>query len=295
MLLGVKILSFNNIYQENLNIFNECLQEYFSTNDLVPHIIYDAVKYSVFNGGKRVRPVLCISLAKSLGVDVNKILPHALAIEFIHSYSLVHDDLPSMDNDDYRRGKLSTHKKYGEAIGVLTGDALLNLAFETVLNKPNFDLLDAKALKILAEYSGYSGMIKGQVLDLEGEATKNYTKENLYEIIVNKTSKLITAPLLIASTLGGGKYFDTLKEYGFSLGYLFQITDDIFDVTETLESIGKTPQKDKDKITAINVFGLDGAKEQANIAYEYCLSLLSDKPELTFLREFTEYIYNRKN
>ena len=288
-------MSFNNIYQENLNIFNECLQEYFSTNDLVPHIIYDAVKYSVFNGGKRVRPVLCISLAKSLGVDVNKILPHALAIEFIHSYSLVHDDLPSMDNDDYRRGKLSTHKKYGEAIGVLTGDALLNLAFETVLNKPNFDLLDAKALKILAEYSGYSGMIKGQVLDLEGEATKNYTKENLYEIIVNKTSKLITAPLLIASTLGGGKYFDTLKEYGFSLGYLFQITDDIFDVTETLESIGKTPQKDKDKITAINVFGLDGAKEQANIAYEYCLSLLSDKPELTFLREFTEYIYNRKN
>lgn len=288
-------MNFNEIYQENLNIFNDYLQRYFSVNDSIPSIIHDAVKYSVFNGGKRVRPVLCISLARSFGVDIEKILPHALAIEFIHSYSLVHDDLPSMDNDDYRRGKLSTHKKFGEAIGVLTGDALLNLAFETVLNKSNFDLLDAKALKILAEYSGYTGMIKGQVLDLEGENTKNYTKESLYEIIINKTSKLITAPLLIASVLSENKYFDTLKEYGFSLGYLFQITDDIFDVTETLETIGKTPKKDQDKITAVNVFGLEGAKAQAKIAYENCLSLLSDKPELDFLRNFTDYIYNRKN
>lgn len=288
-------MNFKEKYQEYLTFFNNGLETFLGNLKDVPENLLSAVKYSVTGGGKRVRPVLCLAVADALGVDLNKVISHALAVEFIHSYSLVHDDLPSMDNDDYRRGKLSTHKKFGEAIGVLTGDALLNLAFETVLSKNDFDLLDAKGLKILAEYAGQNGMIKGQVLDLEGEKSNDLSEEKLYEIIINKTSKLITAPLLVSSVLSGGKYFDILKEYGYNLGFLFQITDDIFDVTETLEIIGKTPNKDKDKITAVNVYGLENARAKAKELYLKCLDLISNVDELAFLREFTEYIYNRKN
>ena len=283
-------------YNEYLEYFNDKLDKYFlSLSKSVKGSILESMQYAVKDGGKRIRPVLLLATAEILGLNREDVIDFALAIEFIHSYSLVHDDLPAMDNDDFRRGKPSTHKKFGEAIGILAGDGLLNLAFETVLSKNNFSLEDAKALKLLSEYAGSSGMIYGQVLDLENEKAVDYSEEKLLCIYNNKTSKLLTAPLLIASILSGGKYYDVLKEYGFNLGYMFQIADDILDVEGDLQTIGKTPHKDENKFSSIKVFGLDGAKHKVDQCYKNCIDLLRDVPSSEFLVELTNYIYNRKN
>ena len=289
------ILNFKDKYAEYLNVFCDYLTEYFSSIKGIPENLYSAMEYAVSGGGKRVRPVLCLAISDMLGVDVKKTLPFALAIEMIHSYSLVHDDLPAMDNDDYRRGKLSTHKKYGEAMGILAGDGLLNLAYEILLSVNDFSLNELKASRIIADYAGSKGMINGQVLDIEGENADNVSESALYDIVINKTAKLITAPILVASSLGGDKYFNELKEYGYNLGLLFQTTDDIFDATSTFEEIGKTPHKDENKITAIKVYGLEGAKLKASIYYENCKKILDLLPNNSFLSDFTDYIYTRKN
>lgn len=290
-------MDYNEQYAHYLNIFNSNLNEAFlSLNNQAPNTIIEAMNYSVKDGGKRLRPVLCLAACDMLGVDLDEAKEFSVALECIHSYSLVHDDLPAMDNDDYRRGKLSTHKKFGEANAILTGDALLNFAFETALKKENFSNKDARALYILAEYAGYSGMIAGQVLDLENEQNNAYNEQKLYDIYENKTAKLITAPLLIASTLSGCKYFNELKEFGYHLGITFQIVDDIMDVEGTLESIGKTPNKDlaEDKLTSIKVFGLEGAKERAKKHYTKCKELLSKIDNNDFLNKLTDAMFVRK-
>lgn len=285
-------------YSVYLDGFNAFLQTKFvEFHEKFPTVLADSMQYAVEGGGKRVRPVLCLSTAKMLGVCEKDALPFALAIELIHSYSLVHDDLPAMDNDDYRRGKLSTHKKFGEAIGILAGDGLLNLAFEVCLQKADFNLNDAKATAIIAEYAGASGMIAGQVLDLQNEKNPTYNEKILYEIYENKTAKLIIAPVLVASALANSKYFNELKEFAFNLGVLFQITDDIMDEEGDLTSIGKTPHKDKeaDKLTSIKVFGLEGAKKRAKLHYEKCKEILSRIPDSEFLQGFTDKMYKRKS
>ena len=284
-------------YSRYLQIFNSYLEQTFSSLEKkVPKTLIDAMTYAVMDGGKRVRPVLCLATAEMLGVSIEKVISYALAIECIHSYSLVHDDLPAMDNDDYRRGKLSTHKKFGEANGILAGDALLNFAFEHCLSKTDFCAKDAKALSILAECAGYRGMIAGQVLDLEYENNEKFDKETLYNIYKNKTAKLITAPLLIASTMAEGKCYDILKEFGYNLGVLFQIVDDIMDVEGSLESIGKTPNKDQsvNKLTSIKLFGVQGAKEQAKIHYDKCKELISKLDRSEFLSDLTDAMYVRR-
>ena len=283
-------------YNEYLTLFENNLLEVFSSlSKTAPETIKTAMNYAVTGGGKRIRPVLCMASAKLVGVDFSQIKEFSIAIECIHSYSLVHDDLPSMDNDDYRRGKLSTHKKFGEANGILAGDALLNFAFSLCLSKPNFNSDDVMALKFLSDSAGYDGMIAGQVLDLESEGIK-INQELLYKIFENKTAKLIIAPLVIPSILSGGKYFKELYEFGYNLGILFQITDDIIDVEGTFEDIGKTPNKDSksDKLTSIKVFGLFGAKEKAKLHYENCVKCLQNIPNNDFLLNLCNKVYNRK-
>lgn len=292
------MISYEEKYDRYLNKFNDYFIDVFrSLSDNAPDEIRRAMFYAVHGGGKRIRPILCISVAELLGVRFDDIKELALAVEMIHSYSLVHDDLPAMDNDDYRRGKLSTHKMFGEANGILAGDALLNFAFEHVLSKENFTKKHAKALSVLAEYSGYSGMIGGQVLDLRNGDNTEKNEKTLYDIIDKKTAKLITAPLLIASILSDGKYYDEFKTFGCNLGLLFQITDDILDEEGTLETIGKTPHKDKDadKLTAIKVFGLDGAKERAEMHYKKCKSIIDGIDNADFLSELTDKIFVRKS
>ncbi len=290
-------MSFESKLKFYTDTFNKSLSNYLdSVKKGVPPTLYEAVKYSVSDGGKRVRPVLCYAVSDMLGVDFSQIEYYAIAVELIHSYSLVHDDLPCMDNDDYRRGKYSTHKKYGEATGVLVGDALLNLAIETSLKKSHYTDNDISALKILFYCSGFNGMIKGQMLDLENENRSDISEETMNEIFINKTSRLIEAPILIASLMADKLYFEQLNEYGTLLGILFQLTDDILDVESNLQVLGKTPNKDAEsgKLSAVKVYGLDGAKNKAEEIYLTCKEILSDIPNSDFLSEFTDKIYNRK-
>ena len=289
-------MNYKEQYNFYFNLFEKNLLEAFdSLNESAPSTIKDAMKYAVLDGGKRIRPVLCLAAADMLDVSFEKVKEFTVALECIHSYSLVHDDLPAMDNDDYRRGKLSTHKKFGEANGILAGDALLNFAFEYCLSKKDFNSFDAKALKILGEFAGYSGMIAGQVLDLQCE-NETPSVDMLYNIYKNKTAKLITAPLLIASHISGGKYYDELYEYGYNLGVLFQIIDDIMDVECTLEDIGKTPNKDSaaGKLTSVSVFGLNGAKELAKKHYDLCKNIIEKIPNSEFLQMLTDEMFVRR-
>lgn len=291
------MVNYNDKYNYYLEYFNTCLNDALSNLSVnAPKIIKDAMIYATTDGGKRVRPVLCFAAADMLNVSLDRVKNFALAIEMIHSYSLVHDDLPCMDNDDYRRGKLSTHKKFGQANGVLAGDALLTYAFELCLSSENLNKNDIDAIKVLAEYSGYNGMIAGQVLDLMAESCHDHSEELLINIFTNKTSKLLTVPLLMASCIANKKYYDLLNEFGVNLGVMFQITDDVMDVEGTLESIGKTPNKDKsvNKLTSVSIFGLQGAKEKSKQLFENCLNILSKIENSEFLVEFTKKLYVRK-
>ena len=284
-------------YKEYLTYFEDCLKARLnSLTESAPENIKSAMEYAVSGGGKRVRPVLCFAVCEMLGGRLEDVKEIALAIEFIHSYSLVHDDLPAMDNDDYRRGKFSTHKKFGEALGILAGDALLNFAFETIFSANGFTDGYIKAARIIADYAGYSGMIGGQVSDLENEKSQTAGEKELYDIYLNKTAKLISAPILAASLICDGKFYDELKEFGYHLGILFQITDDIMDECGTIEQIGKTPHKDdaENKLTAVKVFGLKGAKKVAEKHYLSAKSIIGEIDGVGFLTEFTDKMYLRK-
>ena len=284
-------------YKKYFDYFNLYLEEKLNNLDTQsPSLIKEAMSYAIIDGGKRVRPALCFITAQILGIDKEQVVDFALAIELIHAYSLVHDDLPAMDNDDYRRGKLSTHKKYGEAFGILAGDALLNFAFETALNKPNFDKNDLEAIKLLANFAGYSGMIAGQVLDLQNEKTSTLSKETLYDIYLNKTAKLIMAPILIASIIAQKKHYDKLYEYGYNLGVTFQIIDDILDEEGDFNQLGKSLHKDiqNGKLTAVSVFGLEGAKQKAKEHYEKCINAIIDIENNDLLLAFAKKMFERK-
>ena len=284
-------------YTEYLNFFNESLTRRLKTlSPDAPSVIKDAMEYATVGGGKRVRPILCYATSEMLGGNLQMTEEFALAIEFIHSYSLVHDDLPAMDNDDYRRGKLATHKQFGEAIGILAGDALLNYAFETMLSK-EIDYYDIRAMRLVAKASGYNGIIGGQVLDLQNEKNDNATEKDLYSTYLNKTAKLISLPVEVASTLCGEKHLEELSEYGYHLGILFQISDDIMDVEGTLEELGKTPHKDDkvDKLTSVKLFGLQGAKDLAFKHYSAAKKIIERIDGVGFMNSFTDKLYFRKS
>ena len=291
-------MTFDLILNGYISRFNQKLTEYLQfIKNTVPNTLFDAIEYSLTPGGKRVRPVLCYMVSEALGVDLRQVDYFAMAIEMIHSYSLVHDDLPCMDDDDYRRGKYSTHKQFGEATAVLTGDALLNLAMECALTKQEFLSNDVQALRVLFDCSGANGMIKGQVLDLENESNTNATEEIMNQISINKTSKLIVAPILIASLMANKSYYGELSEYGTLLGLLFQITDDILDVESSFNVLGKTPNKDEksEKASAVKIYGLQGAKDKAFTIYSRCVDILNKIPNTETLLLFTEKIYKRKS
>lgn len=288
------------IFQQRFNqykqYFEDVLEGAISDYCNEDNTLFSAIKYSIIDAGKRVRPVLCYAVNEMLGGKKERVNKFALAIEMIHTYSLVHDDLPCMDNDDYRRGKLSTHKKFTENIGVLTGDALLNLAFELALSS-KLDDDEIFALSLLAKCAGAKGMIKGQVLDLENEGNKHASEKELIEIYHNKTAKLITAPILIASAVNQKKYFNELSVFAYNLGMLFQFVDDLMDVESNFIKMGKTPNKDLkvDKLTSIRVYGLEKTKEFCDEFHNKCISILNTIPNSEFLKEFTTFMLNRRN
>lgn len=236
-----------------------------------PQLIWESIRYSVLAEGKRIRPVLMLESARVCGGDTESILPAACALEMLHAQSLIHDDLPCMDNDDYRRGKLTNHKVYGEATAVLAGDALLSYAPHIIIKHTPDKVDKTVLLQVLEEFlhaAGAMGIVGGQVVDIESEnkeidlATFNY-------ILAHKTGELFKFAMRAGALLSGAseELLSALSFYGKTIGYAFQIADDILDVVGTLETIGKTPGKDENshKNTHVSVYGLEESKKELEI------------------------------
>ena len=233
-----------------------------------PKTIHEAMRYSIFAGGKRLRPVICLASAEVISGKADAALPLACAVECIHTYSLIHDDLPSMDNDDFRRGKPTSHKVYGEGIAVLAGDALLTIAFEIAAQcKATARYSHATIIRELAHASGSQALVAGQVADLEGEG-KKISPADLRYIHENKTAALIASSIRLGAMAANAtpKQLANLTDFGQSLGLAFQVIDDILDVTQTTEKLGKSAGKDiaAQKATYPALLGLPKAKKEAD-------------------------------
>ncbi len=290
---------FNFRYREYLTQFEAYLEEYADKLKTKPEVLGESMRYSLQSGGKRVRPVLMLACADVLGVPKEDVLPFALALEMIHTYSLVHDDLPAMDNDDFRRGKPSNHKQFGEANAILAGDALLNEAYAICFAQCMKGERYALASSFLNECAGMYGMIVGQSADLYFSATEgDVSAEDLFYIYEHKTGKLLLAPVAIASILAGNKYYLPFESFGKLLGRLFQMTDDILDVTGSSEELGKTAGKDEkeNKLTCVKLYGLEGAKVRADMCARDCYGVLEGiDGDLSFLQALVDYVLRRSN
>lgn len=288
---------------EKVSTIENILKKYLPEETGYAKTTIEAMNYSVLAGGKRLRPMLMQETYKMFGgKDDSDIEPFMAAIEMIHTYSLVHDDLPAMDNDEYRRGKKTTHAVYGEAIGILAGDGLLNFAFETALtsfeNGKNLEA-KAKALKVLATKAGIYGMIGGQTADLEAEGLKDkVTLEHLLYIHEHKTAALIQAAMLVGAILAGaGKEEQkTIEAVGYDIGVAFQIQDDILDITSTQEVLGKPIGSDEknDKTTYVSLKGLETSTEdQKRMSKQAIENLKGLHKEQPFLMALIESLITR--
>ncbi len=275
---------------------------YLPAEEGMQKIILEAMNYSVLAGGKRVRPILMNEVYKMLGGEGNIVEPFMAAIEMIHTYSLVHDDLPAMDNDDYRRGKLTTHKKYGEAMGVLAGDALLNYAFEIILKsglnaEPSLVKNIQRAGYILATKAGIYGMIGGQTIDVEwtGRPVDADTLDMIFRL---KTGALIEASMMVGAVLAGAddEMIDRIQRAAAHIGTAFQIQDDILDVTSTAQVLGKPVYSDEknNKTTYVSLYGMEQAVNDVRAHSKQALELLGECGDNKFLMEFVEYLINRE-
>ncbi len=289
-------MNFNDKYCAYLREFNAKLTEFCNKIDCRPDVLRDSLRYSLELGGKRIRPVLCFATADLLGLERRKVINFALAIELIHTYSLIHDDLPEMDDDDFRRGKPSNHKVFGVGNAVLAGDGLLNTAYSLLLQECRFGTEYISAAEFICDCAGIYGMIAGQSADLLHENDKSFNEPTLNFIYENKTGKLLTAPVVVPAILSGGRCFSGLKSFGKDLGALFQITDDILDVEGEFSSLGKSIGKDEEegKYTSVALYGLDGAKLRADVLAERCRAVLeSIDGDGEFLISLVDFVRNR--
>lgn len=289
-----KQMYFAGIIEENLFKSIKIDNPYYPT-------LKEAMLYSLMAGGKRLRPVLALATTELFEKELEEVLAYACSIEMIHTYSLIHDDLPAMDNDDYRRGKLTNHKVYGDAMAILSGDALLNLAYENMIK----DALTSKnsskleAMGIIAEYAGALGMIGGQVIDLESEG-KKVDNDRLKGMHRLKTGALIKAPVEAAAVICGAdaKEFKLLSNYAANLGLAFQIKDDILDVEGSIEAMGKKPGSDAlcQKATYVTMYGLDESKKLLETVTNEGVSFLeSFNTKAEFLKELAMSLVRRSN
>jgi geranylgeranyl diphosphate synthase, type II len=254
-------------FEEDRLVVDAQLERLLPADDVPPVSIHQAMRYSVFAGGKRVRPILCMETARIFNADVAASLFPGCAVEFIHTYSLIHDDLPALDNDDLRRGKPTSHKQFGEAVAILAGDALLTLAFETIVAAPVDSERHAAMVKEISSAAGtVNGMVGGQVADLEAEG-KRVAPDMLEYIHRSKTAALIRAAITAGAIAAGAAPDDVarLRRFGETIGWAFQVTDDILDVEESSAALGKTAGKDiaQQKATYPSVYGLQRSKEIA--------------------------------
>ena len=285
--------------QRKIELINRELDGIYAENIALNATLAKSMNYSLMAGGKRLRPILVMAAADAVGADGEKFLHLATSIEMIHTYSLIHDDLPAMDNDDYRRGKLTNHKVFGDGIAVLAGDALLTMAFEVIADSPNVDT--EKKLKVIKEMShaaGAEGMVGGQVIDLESEG-KKINMDTLRKMHSAKTGALFCAAIRSGAILGGAtdKQLADLTQYARQFGLAFQITDDILDVTGDEASIGKPVGSDEKnhKSTYVTLGSLESARELAQTAVDEAKKALADfGKEADFLRELVDYLISRK-
>ncbi len=289
-------------YNEKKDLIEKRINEIFNEEKFESESLKEIMQYAVLNGGKRIRPILFLSAFELMDSDYKKAVDFACALEFIHCYSLVHDDLPSMDNDDLRRGKPTCHKKFSEYGAILAGDALLNYAFECMLMASDeFSLNDAVfAMKVIASASGNKGMCAGQMADMSGDI-KDFSKlSRMYE---NKTGALLKASLLGGFSLAGGYYkknedYLVLEKYSKLLGLIFQIKDDLLDVEATSEVLGKPAFSDEknNKHTFVSEYGKEKCRELIEEYKKEAINLLSSlKYDTRFLEEITIFTAERKN
>lgn len=287
---------FESKYSEYLNYFDTVLNKFCDGVDCKPKLLAESLVYSLKLGGKRVRPVLMFAVGDALGVERGKLENFALALELIHTYSLIHDDLPEMDNDDFRRGKPSNHKVFGVGNAVLAGDGLLNTAYSLLFDECRKGAEYISAAQFICNCAGIYGMIAGQSADLNHEHESGIDEKLLNFIYEQKTSKLIQAAVMAPVILGGGKFYGEFKTFGSELGYLFQLTDDILDVEGEFSKLGKSIGKDSDseKYTAIRVFGLERSKFRADIITSRCKGILEGVDcDGEFLSAFVSFVRSR--
>lgn len=269
---------------------------------IYPETIYNAMRYSLLAGGKRLRPILCLTTCEMLGGTAAMAMPTACALEMIHTMSLIHDDLPAMDNDDYRRGKLTNHKVYGEDMAILAGDGLLAYAFEHIAaatQQVPSDRVLAVIAK-LARASGAPGLVGGQVVDLESEGKSDVSLETLNFIHLHKTAALLEISVTSGAILAGAAEHDLqcLSRYALNIGLAFQIVDDILDITATQAELGKTAGKDvqAQKVTYPSLWGLEQSREQAQILIQSAKDELAGFGDRALpLLALADYITARKN
>lgn len=289
-----KITEFSELINSSLyNYFDNYLEQY--------KVIFDSMRYSVENGGKRVRPLLTLLFCDACGGDVKKALPVADAVEYIHTYSLIHDDLPCMDNDDFRRGKPSNHKVYGEAFALLAGDGLLTAAFDIISDFQKQGLYTAEvainAVQILAHHAGSRGMIGGQVIDLLNEKKDNVDIENLMLMDALKTGALIEAACVLGCVVAGAdeEKISAAAEFARKIGLAFQIKDDILDVTSSLEKLGKMAGSDEQngKSTYVTHLGVDKCQQLVDELTQDAMKALQAFANNEALIEYAEYLSKR--
>ncbi|WP_448754448.1 polyprenyl synthetase family protein [Agathobacter sp.] len=290
--------------QKKAEHINNVLEKFLPAEEGQQRIIFEAMNYSVRAGGKRLRPMLMEETYHMFGGSSAVIEPFMAAIEMIHTYSLVHDDLPAMDNDEYRRGKKTTHAVYGEAMGILAGDALLNLAYETASKAFGMEVADARvarAFVVLAKKAGVYGMVGGQVVDVESEKSDDcpITREKLDFIYRLKTGALIESSMMIGAILAGASSdeISRVEQIAAKLGLAFQIQDDVLDVTSSLEVLGKPVGSDEknNKATYVTFEGLDKAVSDVERISKEAEKLLDDLGyDDAFLKELFEYLIHRE-
>lgn len=266
-------------------------------------VIFDSMRYSVENGGKRVRPLLTLLFCDACGGDVEKALPLADAVEYIHTYSLIHDDLPCMDNDDFRRGKPSNHKVYGEAFALLAGDGLLTAAFERITDCQKSGLYSAEvavnAIFTLSHLAGSRGMIGGQVIDLLNENRNDVEFDNLKLMDNLKTGALIEAACVMGCIAAEAdeEKIKAASEFAQKIGLAFQIKDDILDVTSTLEKLGKMAGSDAQngKSTYVTLLGVEECQKLVDKLTDEAMSALDKFENNDALKEYAKYLADREN
>lgn len=271
-------------------------EHYDALNDQPQKLLFDAMQYSLTAGGKRLRPILAFEFCRICGRDWKEAAPFAAAIEMIHTYSLIHDDLPCMDNDDYRRGRLTNHKVYGEGMAVLAGDALLTDAFGIAASAQLPDPGDmATAIGVLSECAGSLGMVGGQVLDIMSEE-RELTEQEVLDIQNRKTGCLISAACALGVIAGGGseKQYDAACQFAAGLGLAFQIRDDMLDVIGTLEELGKATGVDTQKNTFVKLYGLERCEELVASYTNYAIDALNSFSDTAFLKELAKSLAERR-